>query len=92
MNDLLYKAKNVPIDVRPLFEQLRVEFSEYEVWTRYENFGRTLLAAVVNRKRGIAVSIPITRSGYQRIRGFEQIELGRIRSHLQIGSEDLDLP
>ena len=92
MSDSIYAASSVPSDVRPLFSQLKVEFSEHEIWVRRENFGRTVFAAVINRKRGVAVTVPVVRPGFRRTREFEQIELGRIRSHLEIGSDDLALP
>ena len=90
MSDSRYAANDVPTDVRHLFNQLRTEFSEYEVWVRRENFGRTIFAAVVNRARSVAVTIPVVRPGFQRSKEFEPIEIGRIRSHLEIGAEDLN--
>lgn len=92
MSESIYTAEDVPLDVRHLFSQLRTEFSEHEIWVRRENFGRALLAAVVNRARGIAVTISLVRPGFQRKREFEQIEIGRIRSHLDTGVGDLILP
>lgn len=92
VSECLYEPNVVPLDLRPLFDQLRTEFSEYQVWVRRENFNRDVLAAIVNPARGTAVTIPVSRPSYQRRVAFEQSELGRIRSHLEVGSRDLALP
>ena len=92
MTDAIYVEGGASSELRPLFSQLKTEFSEYEIWVRQENFGRTVLAAVVSRQRGVAVIVPVSRPNYTRKRELDAMELGRIRSHLQIGSEDLSLP
>ncbi len=91
MQDETYVRGRLPSELESVFSQLKTELSEYEIWVRRENFGRTVLAAVVNKRRGIAVTIPVSRPGHIRSRELEAIELGHIRSHLEIGAEDLAL-
>ena len=93
MTDLPYTEALVPSAHRPLFEQLRNELPEFELWVRLEDFGRWLSVGVINRATGVAVTIPVSRAGRVRTLPFQSDELLKIRDHLNDrGAKDLELP
>jgi hypothetical protein len=51
------RPEDVAPKFQPIFEQLHKEFpAPYETWNRAVDFGRTIIAAVLNPSKGVAVT------------------------------------
>ena len=91
MEDVRYKSKNVAEAHRAIFDQMELEFPEYEIWERHENFDRKLSAGIVNRMTGVAVTVAVILGDRPRTQPLTDAELARIRAHLASKTEDLVL-
>ena len=76
---------------RRIFEQLASAFPAYEVWERWQDYGRWLSAGVVNRDTAVAVTIPLVHAGRSRTAPITPGELETIRSHLASAGADLTM-
>ena len=84
--DAPYRPEDVDPEVRPVFEQLRMEFeAEYEVRTRVDNFGRWLDAGIVNRARRVVAEVEVMRGRRTRTAPLSASQLRRIRGYLSAG-------
>lgn len=92
MSDTPYKSEDVDAESRPIFEQLSAEFgATYQIWRRVEDFGRLVIAAVLNPSTQTAAKI-IIRHGSQTRSVLGSLEIQKIRRHLTSGTkEDLVL-
>jgi ABC-type phosphate/phosphonate transport system substrate-binding protein len=81
--DSRYEPKNVPTELRPVFDQLQKELGrQFEIWVRIEDFGRRVTAGILNKSKSIAVTVPIA-IGSRHIRTtLTAPDIDRIRSHL----------
>ncbi len=88
-----YEPQGIPEDYRPVFEQLVSSFPDCEVWQRRENFGRWLMAAVVDRSTGIAVTVELVRDGRKRnsLLTVEELQRARAKFLSNVDEEDLSL-
>ena len=93
MSDQRYKPENVPEAQRALFSQLQSEFPEYEIWERWQDYGRWLSAGVVSPTTGTAATIPLIRGSSTRELPLQQVEIDKIRGRLtETNAKDLELP
>lgn len=93
MTDFLYKADDVDQELQPIFEQLCNEFgTTCQIWRRVEDFGRRIIAGVVNESTKSAVTILLRTSTRTIKNELNSSELEKIQIHLDSGDEkDLEL-
>lgn len=93
MYDAIYKSEEVEPEFHPIFEQLCTEFgSKYQIWRRVEDFGRWLIAGVVNPSTQVAATITLRQGTRRRTIPLSPSEIQRVREHLASGAqEDLAL-
>lgn len=93
MLDSPYDTTNVTPELRPVFDQLQRELgTQYEIWVRVEDFGRSVTAGIVNRASSIAVTVPLTAAARRVRTVLEPSELDHIRKHLaSAATKDLSL-
>ena len=91
--DAIYTPENVAPKFQPIFEQLHREFpAPYEIWNRAEDFGRTIIAGVLNPPTRVVVKIVLQQGTDERTPPLSPSEIRTIREHLASGVQDLTLP
>ena len=80
----LYDPHDVPVALRPIFEQLRQVFPKREVWIQLENFDRRWSVVVIDRSNGTESRPILLRDiKFERTQSLLRSELDAIRLHLE---------
>ena len=83
MMDMIYRPEYINPIFRPILEQLCDEFGDaYQVWTRVENFGRGLIAKVVDPETQATVTIDLCKEKQTRIAKLNRAEIRRIHEYI----------
>jgi hypothetical protein len=92
MDSIYRRPEDVAPKFQPIFEQLHKEFpAPYEIWNRAVDFGRTIIAAVLNPSTGVAVTKVLQQGSCERTTPLSPSEIRTIREHLASGVQDLAL-
>ncbi len=91
--ETIYKSEDVNPEHRSIFDQLESEFgTNYQIWSRVEDFGRWVSAGVLNPKTNIAVTITLRGKGDERTSLLSSSEIKKIKDHFDGGvQKDLEL-
>ena len=82
MKDMIYRPEYINPLFRPILEQLCDEFGDaYQVWTRVENFGRCLIAQVIDPETRVTVTIDLRKEAQTRIAKLNRAEIRRIHEY-----------
>jgi hypothetical protein len=89
MYEAIYKSEEVKPEFQPIFEQFCTEFgSKCQIWKRVEDFGRRLVAGVVNPSTQVAATITLQQGTRRRTISLSPSEIQRVREHFASDAQE----